>query len=140
MASHQAKLTLRAPPHRDFIQGFPGIPAGHGRAAAAIKGNVEVRLGGKGFKASWLRIELRKLETTPSGENWGELIGRGPIEVWSAQGTSETDGEGKWDLIQTEDFPFSIAIPEGLPPTARLDKQVGISYEMVTSLCIKSKK
>lgn len=140
MSTHQAKLTLRAPPHRGFIQGYPGIPAGHGRSAASIVGNVEVRLGGKGAKASWLRIELRKLETTASGENWGELIGRGPIEVWSAQGTAETDAEAKWDHLQTKDFPFKIAIPEGLPPTARLEKQVGISYEIVTSLCVKAKK
>ncbi|CAO1632585.1 unnamed protein product [Parajaminaea phylloscopi] len=139
-SSHQAKLTLRAPPHRDFIQGYPGIPAGHGRSAASIAGSVEVRLPGKGAKASWLRIELRKLETTASGENWGELIGRGPIEVWSARGTAETDSEGKWDLLTNKDFPFKIAIPEGLPPTARIDKQAGISYEVVTSLCIKSRK
>ena len=38
------------------------------------------------------------------------------------------------------DFPFKITIPEGLPPTARLDKQSGISYEVVTSLCVKAKK
>lgn len=140
MSSSQAKLTLRAPPHRQFITGWPGIPAGQGRPAAHIAGDVEVRLGGKGLKASWLRIELRKLETTPSGENWGELIGKGPIEVWKAEGNAETDAEGRWDLIQTEDFPFKILIPEGLPPTARLDKQIGISYEMVTSLCVKAKK
>lgn len=140
MASSQAKLTLRAPPHRQFIQGWPGIPEGQGRPAAHIAGSVEVRLGTKGLRASWLRIELRKLEMTPSGENWGELIGRGPMEVWKAQGLEGTDGEGKWDLLQTADYPFKIYIPEGLPPTARLDKQIGISYEMVTSLCVKSKK
>lgn len=138
--SQQAKLTLRAPPHRQFIQGWPGIPAGPGRPAAHIAGSVEVRLGGKGFKASWLRIELRKIESTPSGENWAELIGKGPIEVWTAEGTAEHDEEGDWDLLQTADFPFTISIPEGLPPTARLEKQSGISYEVVSSLCVKTKK
>ncbi|CAO1624517.1 unnamed protein product [Sympodiomycopsis kandeliae] len=138
--SQQAKLTLRAPPHQPFVQGWPGIPEGKGRPAAHIKGTVEVRLGGKGFKASWLRIELRKIESTPTGENWGELIGRGPIEVWTADGHSDQDSEGKWDLLQTADFPFKIMIPEGLPPSAKLDKQSGISYEIVTSLCVKVKK
>lgn len=99
-----------------------------------------MRLGGKGLKASWLRIELRKIESTPTGENWGELIGRGPIEVWTAEGHSEQDAEGNWDLVQTADFPFKIMIPEGLPPSAKLDKQSGIAYEIVTSLCVKVKK
>ncbi len=31
-------------------------------------------------------------------------------------------------------------IPEGLPPSAKLDKQCEIGYELVTSLCIKTKK
>lgn len=42
--------------------------------------------------------------------------------------------------IHQADFPFRIAIPEGLPPSIRLEKQSGISYEMVTSLCVKTKK
>lgn len=100
MSSQQAKLTLRPPPHRNFIQGYPGIPAGLNRPSAHVAGSVEVRLGGKGLKASWLRIELRKIESTAT-ENWGELIGRGPIEVWTAQGTAEHDDEGDWDLLQT---------------------------------------
>lgn len=43
-------------------------------------------------------------------------------------------------MLQTADFPFKIPVPEGLPPTARLDKQCGISYELVASLCVKGKK
>lgn len=108
--SQQAKLTLRAPPHRSFITGWPGIPAGQGRPAAHIAGSIEVRLGGKGLKASWLRIELRKLESTASGENWGELIGRGPIDVWTADGTAEQDGEGNWDLLQTVSTLISLGL------------------------------
>jgi len=78
----QAKLSIRALPHLDFVLGYPGIPASTSasRNAAHISGSIEVRLGNKGLKAKWLRIELRKLESVTGGENWGELIGKGPIE------------------------------------------------------------
>lgn len=81
MTSH-GKLTLRPLPHLDFVLGWPGIAgsANGGRNPAHLAGNVEVRMGSKGSKAKWLRIELRKIETVPGGESWGELIGTGPIE------------------------------------------------------------
>ncbi|KAJ9475727.1 Arrestin_C domain-containing protein [Pseudozyma hubeiensis] len=138
----QPKLNLRPPPHRDFIQGFPGIVASNARPPAHVAGTVEVRLGTKGLRAAWLRIELRKLETLPGGESWGELIGRGPIDVWSAgkDDTYKSDSEKGWELLQTADFPFQVTIPEGLPPSAKLEKNAGIGYELVTSLCVRSKK
>lgn len=138
----QPKLNLRPPPHRDFIQGFPGIVGSNVRPPAHVAGTVEVRLGTKGLKAAWLRIELRKLETLPGGESWGELIGRGPIDVWSAgkDDSYKSDSEKGWELLQTADFPFQVTIPEGLPPSAKLEKNAGIAYELVTSLCVRSKK
>lgn len=66
--------------------------------------------------------------------------------VWNAlpgsgKGDREVDEDGgRWEVLQTADFPFKIPVPEGLPPTARLDKQCGISYELVASLCVKGKK
>ena len=141
-----------------------------------------MRLGHKGLKASWLRIELRKLESVPGGEHWGELIGRGPIDVWLARGSGANgnaaqgyrsprmasggghkksgsvagffggggngdggrqnadDDEEGWEVLQNADFPFRVMIPEGLPPSAKLDKQCEIAYELVTSLCVKTKK
>ena len=51
----------------------------------------------------------------------------------------DADGSN-WEVLQTADFPFRIAIPEGLPPTCKLDKQSGISYEVVSSLCVKIPK
>lgn len=138
----QPKLTLRPPPHREFFQGFPGIVGAGTRPPAHVAGTVEVRLGTKGLKAAWLRIELRKLETLPGGESWGELIGRGPIDVWSAQKDEayKSESEKGWELLQTADFPFQVTIPEGLPPSAKLEKNAGIGYELVTSLCVRSKK
>ncbi|CDU23542.1 uncharacterized protein SPSC_02171 [Sporisorium scitamineum] len=138
----QPKLTLRPPPHREFIQGFPGIVGSNTRPPAHVAGTVEVRLGTKGLKAAWLRIELRKLETLPGGESWGELIGRGPIDVWSARKDEayKSEAEKGWELLQTADFPFQVAIPAGLPPSAKLEKNAGIGYELVTSLCVRSKK
>jgi hypothetical protein len=143
--SSQAKLTVRPLPHLDFVLGYPGIAASSqaSRNAAHISGSIEVRLGSKGLRATWLRVELRKLESAPGGENWGELIGKGPIDIWTAKGGSgerETDANGQWELLKTADFPFKILIPEGLPPTCRLDKQCGVSYEVVASLCIKTAK
>ncbi|PWZ01979.1 hypothetical protein BCV70DRAFT_235625 [Testicularia cyperi] len=138
----QPKLILRPPPHRDFVQGFPGIAGAGSRPPAHVAGTVEVRLGTKGLKAAWLRIELRKLETLPGGESWGELIGRGPIDVWTATKDEphKPESERGWELLQTVDFPFQVTIPEGLPPSAKVDKQAGIAYELVTSLCVQSKK
>ncbi|KAJ1021113.1 hypothetical protein NDA16_003899 [Ustilago loliicola] len=138
----QPKLTLRPPPHREFIQGFPGIVGAGPRPPAHVAGTVEVRLGTKGLKAAWLRIELRKLETLPGGESWGELIGKGPIDVWSARKDEayKSESEKGWELLQTADFPFQVTIPEGLPPSAKLEKNTGINYELVTSLCVRSKK
>lgn len=146
--SSQGKLSIRPLPHLDFVLGWPGIAPNKeaSRNAAHIAGNVEVRLGSKGMKASWLRIELRKIETVPGGENWGELIGSGPIDVWSARsgtgkGDREQDSDGTcWEILKTNDFPFRINIPEALPPSARLDKICGLQYELVTSLCVKTKK
>jgi len=138
--SSQGKLSIRPLPHLDF----PNKEAS--RNAAHIAGNVEVRLGSKGMKASWLRIELRKIETVPGGENWGELIGSGPIDVWSARsgtgkGDREQDADGTcWEVLKTNDFPFRINVPEALPPSARMDKICGLQYEVVTSLCVKTKK
>ncbi|EST08169.1 Arrestin C-terminal-like domain protein [Kalmanozyma brasiliensis GHG001] len=138
----QPKLILRPPPHREFIQGYPGIVGANGRPPAHVAGTVEVRLGTKGLKAAWLRIELRKLETLPGGESWGELIGRGPIDVWAAnkEDAHKAESEKGWELLQTADFPFQISIPEGLPPSAKLEKNAGVGYELVTSLCVRSKK
>ncbi|UZJ53489.1 hypothetical protein CBS101457_002809 [Exobasidium rhododendri] len=146
--SSQTKLSIRPLPHLDFVLGYPGIPASQStsRNAAHISGSIEVRLGSKGLKARWLRIELRKLESVAGGANWGELIGKGPIDVWAAlpgggKGDREADKDGNnWEVLQTADFPFRIAIPEGLPPTCKLDKQSGISYEVVSSLCVKMPK
>lgn len=78
----QAKLSIRPLPHLNFVLGYPGIPASSNvsRSAAHIAGSIEVRSGSKGLKAKWLRIELRKMESVTGGENWGELIGKGPIE------------------------------------------------------------
>lgn len=105
-------------------------------------------MGSKGVRAKWLRIELRKIETVPGGESWGELIGTGPTDVWIAGASSagqstdrERDGDGTvWEVLRTHDFPFRLPIPEALPPSAKLDKQCGIAYEIVSSLCIKTKR
>jgi hypothetical protein len=68
------------------------------------------------------------------------------VSVWAAlpgsgKGDREVDKDGdNWEVLQTADFPFRIPIPEGLPPTCKLDKQSGISYEVVSSLCVRTPK
>ncbi|EKM55270.1 uncharacterized protein PHACADRAFT_208784 [Phanerochaete carnosa HHB-10118-sp] len=135
----QAKLTLRPPPNVDFVQGYPGIPPGPDRPQAAVKGAIEVRVGPGGVKAKWVRIELRKVETLPGGglaSTYFDFVGQSPINLWQA---SE-----EYSLLSTilsqQDFPFSIRIPESIPPSIALEKAAGIKYELIATVCIKGKK
>ena len=85
MASGALKLVIREPPHRSFVQGYPGIPASadNVRPPAHISGTVEVRPKPKGVRALYVRIELKKVEQVPgnkSGSRYKELIG-GALEA-----------------------------------------------------------
>ncbi|KAG6829400.1 hypothetical protein H0H87_011529 [Tephrocybe sp. NHM501043] len=42
--------------------------------------------------------------------------------------------------MNSHDFPFSIRIPESIPPSIALDNKAGIQYELVASLCTKGKR
>ncbi|KAJ6546448.1 hypothetical protein DFH09DRAFT_643262 [Mycena vulgaris] len=131
----QVKLTLRPPPNVDFVHGYPGIPPGPDRPQAAVKGAIEVRVGPQGAKAKWVRIELRKVETLPGGgvvNTFHDFVGPSPVNLWSA---SEEYG-----LLRSQDFPFSIRIPESIPPSIDLQNRAGINYELFASVCTKGKK
>ncbi|KAJ7046549.1 hypothetical protein C8F04DRAFT_1060888 [Mycena alexandri] len=131
----QVKLTLRPPPNVDFVHGYPGIPPGPDRPQAAVKGAIEVRVGPQGAKAKWVRIELRKVETLPGGgvvNTFHDFVGPSPVNLWSA---SEEYG-----LLRSQDFPFSIRIPESIPPSIDLTHRAGINYELLASVCTKGKK
>lgn len=85
---------LRPPPNRGFLQGYPGIPPSETRPPAHLSGTIEVQAGAKKpIEAAWLRVEMAKTETLPSGESWTELIGQGPMDVWTAEGGAHADGE-----------------------------------------------
>ena len=75
------------------MQGYPGIAASDTRPDAHLTGTIDVQLGSKGLECEWLRVEMAKTETLPTGETWTELIGQGPIDVWSAK--------GGWDLLHS---------------------------------------
>ncbi|KLO18592.1 hypothetical protein SCHPADRAFT_844897 [Schizopora paradoxa] len=131
----QARITLRPPPNVEFIRGYPGIPAGHDRPHAEVTGTIELRLGASGVKAKWVQVELRKVETLPGGgqaNTFYDYIGPSPVKVW---GSNE-----EFALLQTQDFPFSIRIPESVPPSIALEKNAGIKYELVAKVCMKGKK
>ncbi|KAH9952060.1 hypothetical protein B0H21DRAFT_11849 [Amylocystis lapponica] len=132
----QAKLTLRPPPNIEFVQGYPGIPPGApDRPQAAVKGAIEVRVGPQGVKAKWVRIELRKVETLPGGglaNTFFDFVGQSPISVWQSS--------DEYSMLDTQDFPFYIRIPESLPPSIALEKGAGIKYELIATVCIKGKK
>ncbi|KAJ7734953.1 hypothetical protein DFH07DRAFT_117678 [Mycena maculata] len=133
--SSQVKLTLRPPPNVDFVHGYPGIPPGPDRPQAAVKGAIEVRVGPQGAKAKWVRIELRKVETLPGGgvvNTFHDFVGPSPVNLWSA---SE-----EYSLLRSQDFPFSIRIPESIPPSIDLQNRAGINYELLASVCTKGKK
>ncbi|GAA5963471.1 hypothetical protein JCM8115_003377 [Rhodotorula mucilaginosa] len=80
------RITLRPPPHRDYLQGYPGIPPynpqdDHNdantndpllplpkleRQLAHLTGTVEIRCtGATTVRAKWLSVELEKIEVVP---------------------------------------------------------------------------
>ncbi|KAH8117396.1 hypothetical protein DFH11DRAFT_1851743 [Phellopilus nigrolimitatus] len=131
----QARITLRPPPNVEFVEGYPGIPAGHDRPHAEVRGTIELRLGAQGTKAKWVRVELKKVETLPGGgqsNTFYDFVGQSPVKVWEA--------DGDWRLLHTQDFPFAIRIPESIPPSIALEKGAGIKYELNATLCMKGKK
>ncbi|PPQ78439.1 hypothetical protein CVT25_011884 [Psilocybe cyanescens] len=131
----QVKLNLQPPPNVDFVTGYPGIPPGQDRPQASVRGAIEVRVTPQGVKAKWVRVELRKVETLPGGgpaNTFYDFVGPSPVNLWS---TSDEYG-----LLRSQDFPFSIRIPESIPPTIALDGKAGIGYELVASVCTKGKK
>ncbi|KDQ07588.1 hypothetical protein BOTBODRAFT_59893 [Botryobasidium botryosum FD-172 SS1] len=134
--SSQVKIALRPPPNVDFVDGYPGIPPSPERPQAAIKGSIELRPApGHQVEAKWVRLEFRKIETLPGGgqtNTFIDFIGSSPIDVWQAK--------NEWDVLQMQDIPFHIRIPESIPPTITLDHGAGIKYDLVASLCIKGKK
>ncbi|KAG6868808.1 hypothetical protein C0993_010106 [Termitomyces sp. T159_Od127] len=132
----QVKLILRPPPNVDFVHGYPGIPpGGPDRPQAAVKGTVEVRAGPQGAKTKWVRIELRKVETLPGGgvsNTFYDSVGPSPINLWQSS--------DEYGVLRSHDFPFSIRIPESIPPSITLENRAGIQYELVASLCTKGKR
>lgn len=102
---------------------------------AAVRGAVEVRVASQGVKAKWVRIELRKVETLPGGgvgNTFYDLVGSNPLDLWTAT--------GEYEMLHTQDFPFSIRLPESIPPSVALKDQAGIHYELVASVCTLEKK
>lgn len=134
--SHPARLSLRAPPHLPFIQGFPGIPSGPNRKAPGVSGTVEVRVGAQPVKAKWVRVEIRRHEQLPPGfpctdETWEHV---GEINaLWQAPNGKE------YDSLETADFKFFLPLPETTPASVEMMKGSGIRYELVAALCYKKK-
>jgi hypothetical protein len=136
--SAPARLSLRAPPHLPFVQGWPGIPPSENppRKPAGVHGTVEVRTAGAtGIKARWVRVELRKHETLPSSaananpwEHVGEIV-----TLW------QTPQGQEWGTLETADFKFFLPLPENIPPTVDLLKNGGVRYELVAALCYRQK-
>ncbi|PKI82621.1 hypothetical protein MVES_003350 [Malassezia vespertilionis] len=134
------RIILRPPPSRDFLQGYPGIPESETRPAAHLTGTIEIQHGSKQLSAAWLRVEMSKVETLPSGESWTELIGQGPIDVWQAAPSGNAaDGE-VWQTLPQRKFEFRVNVPEKLPPSLRLEKNGGISYQLVATMCVQIKR
>lgn len=132
----QVKIALQPPPNVDFVVGYPGIPpAAKDRPQAAVKGAVEVRVGPQGVKAKWVRVELKKIETLPGGgqtNSYFDFVGSSPLNLWQS---SEEYG-----LLQSQDLPFHIRIPESIPPSIALERGAGIRYELVATVCTLGKK
>ncbi|KAF9220194.1 hypothetical protein BS17DRAFT_739755 [Gyrodon lividus] len=130
------RIALQPPPNVDFVVGYPGIPPGaRDRPQAAVKGAVEVRVSPSGAKAKWVRVELKKIETLPGGgqaNSYFDHVGSSPISLWQ----SSED----YSVLQSQDFPFLIRIPESIPPSIALERGAGIRYELVATVCTLGKK
>lgn len=140
--SHPARVSLRAPPHLPFIQGFPGIPGGPNRRPPGVHGTVEVRVGAVPIKAKWVRVEIRKHETIPPGFKLAG--GSEDRTTWEHVGDIETlwqpSTPGKeFDVLETADFKFFIPLAENIPPSVSMMKESGIRYELVAAVCYKQK-
>ncbi|PFH45550.1 hypothetical protein AMATHDRAFT_71571 [Amanita thiersii Skay4041] len=133
----QVQLTLRPPPNVDFVTGYPGIPpSGTDKPQAAVKGAVEVRVPTQGVKAQWVKVELRKVETLPGGgmaNTFYDIIGPGPATMW-------TSGGAEYAMLTSQDFQFSIRIPESTPPSLQLEHQAGVHYELVATVSTTGKR
>jgi hypothetical protein len=139
--AHPARVSLRAPPHLPFIQGFPGIPGGPSRRPAGVHGTVEVRVGAVPIKAKWVRVEIRKHEVIPPGfkvssseekSTWEHV---GEIQtLWQS-----TNPNKEFEVLETADFKFFLPLPENLPPSVTMMKESGIRYELVAAVCYKQK-
>lgn len=83
------RLTIRQPPHRDFIDNYVGLTgltpnfengqidatngeddgvASRSSMEARLIGTVEVRVSSSPVQAKWLRIELKKTETVSTSK------------------------------------------------------------------------
>ncbi|KAH9811446.1 hypothetical protein DFH28DRAFT_1063343 [Melampsora americana] len=100
------KLFIRPPPHKNFLQGYPSIPAdpNQDRPIPHLAGTVEVRPGSKGIYAAYLHIELQKIESIPSpkallvNSNHGlsrhiDSINPKPIVLWSSPNSAQIPEE-----------------------------------------------
>ncbi|KAF8634511.1 hypothetical protein AX15_000844 [Amanita polypyramis BW_CC] len=136
------QLTLRPPPHVDFVTGYPGIPPnGSDRPQAAVRGALEVRVPLQGVKTQYVRIELQKMEVLPGGgpsNTFYDPVGPGAVTLWAAENNNE------YEVLRAQDFPFSIRIPESIPPSLELDMDgppmSGVFYELIATVCTKGKR
>ena len=142
--SHPAKLSLRAPAHLPFIQGWPGIPASSNRQQQAVRGIVELRIGPQPIKARWVRVEIRKHETLPPGfPSTSSSSSTSDSKTWEHVGdicTLWQSPAGKeWDDLQQADFKFYLPLPVNIPPSIDFAKGTGVRYELVAALCYRKK-
>ncbi|KAJ3567063.1 hypothetical protein NP233_g6609 [Leucocoprinus birnbaumii] len=113
----------------DLIQGFPGIPTdGDYQPGAKLQGEVQISLPLLGVAASKVEIKFQKLES---------------IKIKGQQPITTTDVLNGIVLLHTKRFrqeetdvfagrfPFSITIPEDLPPSVSMkDQGVEIQYSL----------
>ncbi|PPR02959.1 hypothetical protein CVT24_012154 [Panaeolus cyanescens] len=133
----QIEVSIRPPPRRtSFVSGFPGIPPCPSRPQAIIRGVVELRIPPEGVRAKWVKIELHRVERIPSSvcgseTRFEDCVGPGSVTLWSS--TNE------YTTLTTQQFPFSIRIPESLPPSVNMEDNAGIGYELEASVCVAVK-
>jgi len=95
-------------------------------------------VGQQGVKAKWVRIELRKVETLPTGglaNTFYDYVGPSPVNLWQSSEEyamlhtvsrfchQPPPASAIYLISFQQDFPFYIRIPESIPPSIALENR-----------------
>ncbi|KAJ7576504.1 hypothetical protein C8J56DRAFT_1117467 [Mycena floridula] len=129
----EIELTLCPLPNLDFVHGYPEYRLGC-RIDRRLWLRALVHRTPIPRKVESVRIELRKTETLPGGglsDTFHDFVGLSLVSKEKGQ---------KRSLLSRHVLPFSINIPESIPPSITLENGAGIKYDLVASICTRDER